>query len=54
MPDYIGGKPFNPAIPILLQKVGTPNPYPGYAGFWVDQGVSNIPSFLPSNTRDDK
>ena len=46
LPARIGGNPINPAIPILFQNFGKPNPYPGYIGTTVEQGISNIPSFL--------
>ncbi|NMG50937.1 hypothetical protein GO613_22890, partial [Azoarcus communis] len=47
LPLFVGSKPYNPALPILLQNV-KPNPYPGQAGFVLEQGISNTPSFLGS------
>jgi hypothetical protein len=46
MPSFLGlgNRPFDPAVPILLQN--TTNPIPGRIGFGVEQGVSNIPSFV--------
>ena len=45
LPAYVGGVAPNPSLPALLYKFGVPNPYPGYIGFWVSQGISNVPSF---------
>ncbi|MFC5771145.1 hypothetical protein, partial [Thauera sinica] len=47
LPLFVGEKPYDPTIPILLQNV-KPNSYPGYVGSAVEQGVSNIPSFRES------
>ncbi len=46
LPTHLDGNPHNPSVAILLQNFGQPNPYPEYAGFIIDQTVSNIPSFL--------
>ena len=53
-PTYIGGKPLNPSVPILLQNVGKPNPYPGYIGDIIRQGISNYPSFSDLGEKDKK
>jgi len=52
-PLFIGNTPYNPAVALLLQNV-KPNLFPGQAGFAIEQGVSNIPSFLGSTEGDKK
>jgi hypothetical protein len=52
----LGGDVIDPAIPILLQNFGKPNPYPAYAGFSLEQFFSNIPSFMatPDKPKEDE
>ncbi|THF54538.1 VENN motif pre-toxin domain-containing protein, partial [Pseudothauera rhizosphaerae] len=52
-PLFIGNKPYDPSVPILLQNV-RPNPYPNYAGRIIEQEVSNIPAFRDSEQGDGK
>jgi hypothetical protein len=47
----VGGNPINPSIPILFQNIGKPNPWPGYIGTAIEQGISNIPAVLPRDTK---
>jgi hypothetical protein len=54
MPNNIGGQPINPKVPILLQNFGVPNPWPARIGNTVEQGISNVPSFLPSKSEEKK
>jgi hypothetical protein len=51
LPARLGGNPINPSIPLLLQDIGKPNPWPGYIGTTVEQVISNIPAFLPTDTK---
>jgi filamentous hemagglutinin len=46
LPPFVGGNPINPAIPLLFQNFGKPNPYPAPIGTTVEQGISSIPSFV--------
>jgi hypothetical protein len=51
LPPRVGGNPINPSIPILFQNIGKPNPWPGYIGTAIEQGISNIPAVLPRDTK---